>query len=86
MPGFYAPAGFIFGAEAALEAEQKFRKDRNFLLRRFELELPLPEFSENPRAAFTIDETEFEQISDIGARFGDYGKKILDAVRPYVRG
>ena len=84
-PGFYAPSGFIFGTEAAFQAERKFRKDRNFLLRRFEVELPLAEFSESSMP-FTIDQTEFSQISEVSAKFGSYGQKILDTVRPYVRG
>jgi hypothetical protein len=85
IPGFYAPSGFIFGKEAAFQAERKFGKDRNYLLRRFEVELPLAEFSESS-VPFTIDETEFRQISEVSAKFGSYGQRILDAVRPYVRG
>jgi hypothetical protein len=85
IPGFYAPSGFIFGTEAAFQAERKFRKDRNFLLRRFEVELPLAGFSKSSMP-FAIDEKEFKQISEVSAKFGSYGQRILDAVRPYVRG
>jgi hypothetical protein len=84
MPGYLSPAGFIFGRDAAFEAEHKFRKDRNFLLRRFEIELPLPDFPED-RLAFGVSEKEFNDISEMTARFGGYGEKILEAVCPYVR-
>jgi hypothetical protein len=84
MPGFHTPAGFIFGTDAALQADQKFRKDRNFLLHRFDIEFSLPDFSQEPKP-FGIDETEFGHISDIAARFGSYGERIIGAVRPYIR-
>jgi len=84
MPGYLSSAGFIFGRDAAFEAERKFRKDRNFLLRRFEIELPLPDFPED-RLAFGVSEKEFNDISEMTARFGGYGEKILEAVCPYVR-
>jgi hypothetical protein len=84
MPGLHEPAGFIFGADAAFEAERGFRKDRNFLLRRFDIELPLPDFPQSA-VSFGIDEIEFRQIAAIGTKFGSYGEKIIDGVRPYVR-
>jgi hypothetical protein len=84
LPRFHAPAGFIFGTEATFEAERKFKKDRNFLLRRFDIELPLPDMPAD-RMAFRIDEQECGEISDIAARFGNFGERIIEAVRPYVR-
>lgn len=84
MPGFHAPAGPIFGADAAFEADRIFAKDRNFLMRRFGIEVELPDFSRD-RAPFSVDEGEFANIRDVGAKFGSFGEKIIEAVRPYVR-
>jgi hypothetical protein len=84
IPEVHAPAGFIFGTEAMFEAERKFKKDRNFLLRRFDIELPLPDLPDD-RVAFGIDEREFADISGIAARFGNFGGRIVEAVRPYIR-
>jgi hypothetical protein len=84
MPDFHAPAGFIFGTDAAFAAERKFKKDRNFLLRRFDIELPLPDFPAD-RMAFRINEEEFRDISTIAAPFGSYGQRIIEAVQPYIR-
>lgn len=84
MPGFYAPAGPIFGINAAFEADRRFAKDRDFLLRRFGIELQLPDFS-GDRAPFVIDAEEFENIGKVASKFGSFGAKIIEAVRPYVR-
>jgi hypothetical protein len=84
LPEFHSPAGFIFGTEAMFEAERKFKKDRNFLLRRFDIELPLPDLPED-RVTFGIDEREFTDISQIAARFGNFGGRIVEAIRPYIR-
>lgn len=84
MPGTGGPAEPIFGAGAALAADRLFAKDRNFLLRRFEIEFALPDFPEDSRP-FGIDDAEFALVRDIAAKFGAFGEKIIDAVRPYIR-
>lgn len=85
MPGFHAPAGFIFGMDAALAADRKFGKDRDFLLRRFGIEFQLPDFSES-RVPFGIDQAEFGDISEIAVKFDGFGQNILEGVSPYIRG
>lgn len=84
MPGFYAPAGPIFGIDAAFEADRRFAKDRDFLLRRFGIELHLPDFS-GDRAPFAIDAEEFENIRSVASKFGSFGAKVIEGVRGYVR-
>jgi hypothetical protein len=84
MPGFHAPAEFIFGADAAFAADDKFGKDRTFLLRRFDIEFQLPDFSTSP-APFGVDEAEFGRISAIAAQFGSFGQSLIEIVQPYLR-
>lgn len=83
-PGFHAPGGFGFGTKAALAADEKFRKDRKFLLRRFGIEFDVPDVL--VPAPFGIDDAEFKQISEIAARFGSFGDAVGKAIRPYIRG
>lgn len=84
MPGFHAPAGPIFGADAAFQAERIFARDRNYLMRRFGIEFELPDFSRDA-APFSVDEEEFANIRGVAAKFGSFGEKIIEAVGPYVR-
>ena len=84
MPGFHAPAEPIFGPDAAFEADRVFAKDRNYLLRRFGIEFELPDFSKE-RAPFAVDEHEFANIRNVACKFGSFGDKIIEAVRPYMR-
>ncbi|HLY07290.1 MAG TPA: hypothetical protein VKR31_16205 [Rhizomicrobium sp.] len=84
MPGFHAPAGPIFGAEATFQADRIFARDRNFLMRRFGIELELPDVAPD-RAPFSIDEDEFANIRAIASKFDSFGEKIIETVRPYLR-
>jgi len=84
MPEIQAPSASIFNAEAVLAADRRFGKDRNFLLRRFGIEFQLPDFSEQ-RFPFGIDATEFEHICKIARQFGDFGRDVVEAIRPYIR-
>ena len=85
MTGFYAPGELIFGTEGVFAADRLFAKDRNFLLRRFGIEFELPDFS-GDRARFGVDDGEFGHIREVAGKFGGFGEKIIEGVRPYVRG
>jgi hypothetical protein len=84
LPGFDADAELIFGTEAVFAADRLFGKDRNFLLRRFDIEFQLPDFPAD-RVPFGIDDAEFGQIRDVARRFGSFGDQVIEAVRTYVR-
>lgn len=84
MPGFYAPAGAIFSADAIFEADRVFAKDRDFLLRRFGIEVHLPDPLQD-RAPFVIDGMEFTNVCKVALMFGNFGEKIIEGVKPYVR-
>ena len=84
LPGFDAAAESIFGSEAVLAADRPFRKDRNFLLRHFEIEFHLPDFP-GDRVPFGVNEAEFESIREVAAKFCSFGEQIIEAVGPYVR-
>ena len=84
LPGFDAAAEPVFGTEAVLAADRLFRKDRNFLLRHFEIEFHLPDFP-GDRVPFGVNEVEFGHIREVAAKFHSFGEKIMEAVRPYIR-
>jgi len=84
LPGFDAATESIFGTETVLAVDRPFRKDRNFLLRHFEIEFQLPDFPAD-RMPFGVNGAEFERVCGIAVKFGSFGKQIIESVRPYVR-
>lgn len=79
------PSKFIFGRQAASRAEEIFSTDRRYLREHFGVFAPDPqlELAEN---ALWITPQEFTEIEAVATRFGDDGRKIMEAVRHYLRG
>ncbi len=80
----FGPAQFIFGHDAAMAAEQKFARDREFLRKRFQFELRPPDLAAMENA-FRIDEDEFAEISEIVAGLGPVGEQLREGLREFVR-
>jgi hypothetical protein len=84
MTEFKGPSQFIFGPEAAAEAERVFSSDRDFLRDEYHLQFPVPKL-ETEKSKFFLDADEFAEISQIADEMGNDGAKIVEIMRGFVR-
>jgi len=84
LPNRNAASQFIFGREAALEADRHFAVDRQFLREEFGVDLVPPDFSSDGRA-LSLSAVDMEDIVAVASRLGRYGPRIIDFARGYLR-
>lgn len=81
---FFAPSLFIFGPQAAAEAEIRFHEDRQFLLAEFGVALPAPDIGDR-QPKFSIDAKELQDIEAATRDLGPAGEAIVAVACRYLR-
>jgi hypothetical protein len=84
MPGDRDPSGFIFGGDAAADAERLFREDRRFLWEEFGVQIDPPDI-ESQESKLFIDGDGLKDIVDIARNLGAPGEKIIELAQQFVR-
>jgi len=84
MRGFFGPSGFIFGAEAALEASRRLQPDRQFLMNDLGIELPVPDL-ESPEGGLHLNDAELGDIRAITGVLGGEGEAIVEFASRFRR-
>jgi hypothetical protein len=84
MPEYRKPSGYIFGREAAAQADAMFAADRKFLADEYGLQLNPPDIASQENV-FYLDPDEFNDIAKIAADFGEEGEEIVGFARQFLR-
>jgi|SRR5579871_674634 len=84
MPGYRAPAQFIFSPRAAARAETCFAADREFLRREFGIDLPELDPA-NRKSMFFLEPDDMADIAAIGEEFGAAAEPVVRVASDYLR-
>jgi len=83
LPQSRKPSMFIFGPEAAAEAERSFGPDRKLVRDEFGIEL-VPPAPEERKSALFITPEELSEIAAVAKQFGPKGEEIVRLASGYV--
>lgn len=84
MPKFFASSVFIFGPEAAAEADKVYELDRKFLRNQFKIEFPRRETQAGECGLF-LDEKDMNDIRAATESLGAEGAAILEFAGKFLR-
>ena len=84
MSESHSASQFIFGREAASDADLIFSADRKFLLDEFGINIPRPDIETQENMLF-INKDELEEIEAVAQKFGSEGQKIVEIARLYLQ-
>lgn len=85
LPQARKPSMFIFGPEAAAEAERIFAPDRKLVWDEFGIEL-VPPAPEERKSVLFITPDELSEIAFVARPFGSKGEEIVRLASAYLRG
>jgi hypothetical protein len=84
IPNRFADGEILFGKAAVAKVRDVLLTDRKFLRQQFGLELPRPDRPHRTNPLF-ITEQDFSELSAEMQELGDYGAKILEQLRIFVK-
>jgi hypothetical protein len=83
MKMVFSPSPLIFEPEDVAGVEHEISADREFLRRKFNIELPSAQLAARPNA-FRISREEFDDVSSALTGVGPEYRKILGAINEYI--
>ena len=84
MRRFFGPIGPIFSHDAMMAVDPVIRRDRDYIAKTYQIELPQPHVPGPAEPVFRIDRNQYTEIEAAAKHLGPLGNELLVFVRQFL--